>query len=171
MRKSIFEEIYHSNYKTIYRYAYRLSSNEEMAKDLCQDCFIKLYTEIKSKKPIKQYKNWLYKTVSNQYFNQYNRTKNFKKYLEHNDSENLELKNPEYDLVKNEEIENVRKAIKQLSQKEQTLILLYQDDCTYNEMAETTGIKFSSIGKTLSRTIEKLGDILKKHENYAMFIK
>ncbi len=171
VESTIFENIYQANYKTIYRYVYRLSANEELAKDLCQECFIKLFTELKNKKSISQPKNWLYKTASNLYFTQYNRTKIYEKYLENNNQVDSFTKTPEDDLVKKEETSIVRAAISKLNKKERTLILLYQDNCTYNEMAEICGMKFSSVGKTLSRAIDKLGKMLIKYENYAVLVK
>jgi DNA-directed RNA polymerase specialized sigma24 family protein len=36
------------------------------------------------------------------------------------------------------------------------LLTLYSEDFSYKEIAEITGIKFSSVGKTLARALKKL---------------
>ncbi|MDO5341408.1 MAG: sigma factor-like helix-turn-helix DNA-binding protein [Bacteroidia bacterium] len=46
--------------------------------------------------------------------------------------------------------------IDKLDTKEKSVIVLYSEGYSYKEMAEITGIKFTSIGKTLERIIDKL---------------
>jgi RNA polymerase sigma-70 factor (ECF subfamily) len=55
----------------------------------------------------------------------------------------------------------VRLALSKLTKEESVLAILYSEGCSYKEIAEITGIRFSSVGKTLSRTLVKLGNELK----------
>lgn len=51
---------------------------------------------------------------------------------------------------------NILNLIDKLDTKEKSVIVLYSEGYSYKEMAEITGIKFTSIGKTLERIIDKL---------------
>lgn len=62
----------------------------------------------------------------------------------------------------------VQLALNKLKPHEKILAVLYSEGMSYREMSEISGIKFTSIGKTLSRIIVKLGDELKKM-NYEMY--
>jgi RNA polymerase sigma-70 factor, ECF subfamily len=53
-------------------------------------------------------------------------------------------------------------AIDQLKNTEKVIVMLYSEGFSYKEIAETTGTKITSVGKTLSRILEKLEKELKK---------
>ena len=50
----------------------------------------------------------------------------------------------------------LNKALDRLKPDERFLVVLYSEGLSYKEMAEVTEIKFSSIGKTLSRILKKI---------------
>ena len=60
------------------------------------------------------------------------------------------------------EKEIIRQALLKLKPKEKALAILYSEGMSYKEISEISGIKFSSVGKMLSRTIKKLEENLKK---------
>ena len=66
------------------------------------------------------------------------------------------------------QIQVVRKALTMLGAQEMLLAVLYSEGFSYKEMAELTGIKYASVGKTLARTLQKLKVILNKM-NYEMY--
>ena len=58
----------------------------------------------------------------------------------------------------------LKQAIDKLKPLEMKLIILYSEGYSYKEIAQIAEINFSSVGKTLSRTLCKLKEILKKNE-------
>jgi RNA polymerase sigma-70 factor (ECF subfamily) len=64
----------------------------------------------------------------------------------------------------NENLSLIRFALSKLKKDESVLAILYSEGLSYKEIAEITGIRFSSVGKTLSRTLKKLGNELKKYQ-------
>ena len=46
--------------------------------------------------------------------------------------------------------------ISKLDGKDQSLVVLYSEGYSYKEIAEITSMNFNSVGKTLSRILEKL---------------
>jgi RNA polymerase sigma-70 factor, ECF subfamily len=59
----------------------------------------------------------------------------------------------------------VENAISQLEPKQLMLIMMYKDGLSYREMAEATGIREQSVGKTLWRIIDGLASSIKKQDN------
>ena len=71
----------------------------------------------------------------------------------------MESPQPESNETPNDETSDILNTIAHLSEKEQTLVVLYSEGYSYKEIAEMTGRNFHSVGKTLSRTLDKI----KKH--------
>jgi len=55
-------------------------------------------------------------------------------------------------------------AFSKLKPEEKLLATVYSEGLSYKEISEVTGIKFSSVGKTLSRTLKKMEIELKKQK-------
>jgi len=51
--------------------------------------------------------------------------------------------------------------MEKLKPQERFLVILYSEGLSYKEMAEVTEMKYSSVGKTLSRTLKKIEKELK----------
>jgi RNA polymerase sigma-70 factor, ECF subfamily len=66
--------------------------------------------------------------------------------------------------VKEQRIAMVHSALSILKPHERALMVLYSEGLSYKEIAESTGLRFSSVGKTISRTLEKLENELKKQK-------
>jgi len=62
----------------------------------------------------------------------------------------------------------LKQAIAELKPLEIKLIMLYSEGYSYKEIAQIAEINFSSVGKTLSRTLKKLKEILNRL-NYEMY--
>jgi len=152
----VFNKIYQQNYKMVFRLAYKLLNNKENAADISQEVFISLYHQFKQKKEIHNISSWLYKVTSNQCMSFYNKNKIITGKL------NDEEISVETQKEKNSEISE---AVKKMKPRDNILLTLYSEDFSYKEMAEITGIKFSSVGKTLSRALNKLKNEIESKQN------
>lgn len=168
MEKSEFTHLYQTHYPMLFRYVFRLSRNEEMAKDICQDVFMKLFVELTEGKEIELIKSWAFKCATNDFLNRAKRKKIivFEPFTIKNETHDTQ--NPEEKYIKTERFKNIEQAIQKISQNEKQLIYLFQEEFSYAEISEITGIKYSSVGKTLSRAIQKVSDQLKKEKCYEM---
>ncbi len=158
---SDFEEIYKKNYSLVFRVAQKMLSDNDEAADIVQEVFIYLFNRMKDRNSINNTKSWLCratinKCIDKQKFN--NRFEQIDTQLERVNNE------PENELA----IEELNNALSTLNSNEKALVILYSEGMSYKEMAEATGMKFTSIGKTLSRTLKKLETELKtqKYELY-----
>jgi RNA polymerase sigma-70 factor (ECF subfamily) len=144
-----FEKTYRSYYPKLFRIATKMLQDSEGAKDVVQDVFTAYYFAMNNEKVIRDTKNWLVRSTINKgidYKRKTARTVMMEKPLETNES-------PQ------DEAPDILNAIAHLNEKEQTLVVLYSEGYSYKEIAEMTGRNLSSIGKTLSRIMDKI----KKH--------
>ncbi|MDA3818070.1 MAG: sigma-70 family RNA polymerase sigma factor [Prolixibacteraceae bacterium] len=158
-----FENIYTKNYQLIFNVVQKMTCNADDASDIVQETFIALYQSFQKNVRIDYPRSWLYKVAVNKSIN----------YLkQQSKADNIELVNnittEENYFEINEQQKIVQYALNKLKPDEKILAVLYSEGMSYKEMAEMSGIKFTSIGKTLSRTLAKLGDELKKL-NYEMY--
>ncbi|MBU8892538.1 MAG: RNA polymerase sigma factor [Bacteroidales bacterium] len=151
-----FINIYNLYYIRIYQFVYRLSFSHPDSEDITQEVFLSLYIEINKNKKPDNTKAWLYKCALNKFININKRKKII--HLSDNVSQYEEVTSNtiEQEIVQNEKKKIIKKALTKLSQKEQILLNLYNDDFSYKEISEILEIKFTSVGKTLSRVIDKL---------------
>jgi len=61
-----------------------------------------------------------------------------------------------------EAVRALHRAISRLNRAEKAVMLLYLEECSYEEIAEVTGISVSNVGVKINRTKKKLKGILKE---------
>jgi RNA polymerase sigma factor, sigma-70 family len=145
----------------IYRLVSKFISDRQEIEDVVQEVFMKLFQEIQTKRTIDYPRTWLYKVASNQCVNIVGRRQET---FSIDDVSVNALSNNECVMQKYEEDEQkiiIQKALARLEEHERLIIILYSEGLSYKEIAEISGVKFTSIGKTLSRTLDKLKPLLK----------
>lgn len=145
-----FKDTYNTYYKLVYRFAFKFLGDHDNAADITQDVFLHLYNQLKLKREIYNIKAWLYKVTSNLCMTFLNKNKRITK---------QDYEKPAAYEADNEKNIEVVEALKKMNKRDRILLTLYSEDISYKKMADITGIKFTSIGKTLSRALKKL-----KHE-------
>lgn len=153
-----FESTYHQYYPMLWAVAMKLLADEDAVADVLQDVF-EAYFSQSQKSQIRQPKSWLMRVTLNKcadcaaYQNR------------HIDISSANMPEPEVETIdyENDNRKIIQQALFQLSPKERQLAVLYSEGFSYKEMSEIVDIRFSSVGKTLSRVINKLYDILKSN--------
>lgn len=158
-----FNDIYKQHYTSIYRLVSKFRVNSHEAEDIVQDVFVKLYLQFNSGNQVQYPKTWLYKVAVNVCINTVNRRKETEalesiSHLEYGMSNSLES-----DIDQNEQEEIIRNALMRLKEQERLVVILYSEGLSYKEIAEVSGVKFTSISQNLSRALEKLRPLLKNH--------
>ncbi len=151
-----FDEIYHLYYIKIFQFIYRISFSEQDSEDIAQEVFLSLHHEINKNKLPLHPKAWLYRCALNKYINLNKKTKNLQLTDNINYYEKNALNTIETDIIQSERKKAIAAALLKLTPKEQILINLYNDELSYKEISEILDIKLTSVGKTLSRVIQKL---------------
>ncbi len=158
-----FEEIYAENYKTMFRVATRMVGDSEDVSDLIQEIFIDFFYKTNSGNIINHPKSWLYRATINKCVDNQRNRKRFQ------NLESIGEYKSEPGTIENQEMKDaITLAISKLKPQEKILATVYSEGLSYKEIAEVTGIKFSSIGKMLSRTLKKMGKEL-KNQRYDLY--
>ncbi len=152
-----FETIYNENYQKMYCIALNMLNDRDAVCDIIQDIFIYYHKISQNGRIINKPKNWLIRATVNKCIDY---SKYQKKHLKIESIEPLAV--IEDSIETNQEKEIIKQALSRLNPKERTLAILYSEGMSYKEISEVSGIKFSSVGKMLSRTIKKLDEILEK---------
>ena len=158
-----FEITYRENYPKMFRFAAKMTNDKDVAVDIVQEIFIYCYEKFQNGYTIQNPQNWLIKAVSNKCIDYLKRKK---KHTQLNAATGLAVEDENYD---NQQFEAILKlALTKLKPLEMKLIILYSEGYSYKEIAQVAEINFSSVGKTLSRALQKLKEILKRM-NYEMY--
>ena len=145
-----FEKTYQSYYPKLFRIATKILQDSEDAKDVVQEVFTAYYFAMNNEKVIRDTKNWLVRSTINKGVDYKRKTAR---------TVTMENPMPETNESHQDEAPDILNAIAHLNEKEQTLVVLYSEGYSYKEIAEITGRNYHSIGKTLSRILDKI----KKH--------
>lgn len=148
---SEFELTYRSNYQRLYRIAAKMLHDSDAARDVVHDVFMAYYFVLDDKKTIKNAKNWLIRCTINKGVDFLRKNK---KTI--SDETVAKQDNTSQNIDNHIDLMSLSNLISKLEGKDQSLVVLYSEGYSYKEIAEITGMNFNSVGKTLSRILEKL---------------
>ena len=154
-----FQSIYNGNYNKLFRVAMKMVGNRDSARDIVHDVFVQYFNRQIEGHLILYPSSWLYRVVINKCMDF---LKHATKFQSIRPSDNERTDDP--DDMKEQRITMVQAALSVLNPNERALMVLYSEGLSYKEIAESSGMRFSSVGKTLSRTLEKLENELKKQK-------
>ncbi len=158
------------HYQNLCTYAYTLIDDEDKAKDIVQNVFVKLWINRKKIDPKYAIKNFLYKSVYNEFIDQYRKKKPViyleKRYLEAID---LVIENDENNF--DELIDLVNKEIDNLPNKCKKVFLLNKKEgLTHTEISEHLGISIKTIEGHMTRAFKILEERLGPKTKTILFI-
>tara|TARA_R110002095_G_scaffold9106_6_gene14561 strand:- start:48 stop:581 length:534 start_codon:yes stop_codon:yes gene_type:complete len=154
----LFGILYDRFSKNIYNKCYSFVNNEDEAKDLTQDIFLKLFVKLSSFKGNSKFSTWVYSFTYNHCVNYVTRSP-FKKhevrltdtYKIDNYSEEIEMIDDDYSG------EKLNRALKKISADDRSILLLkYQDDLTIKNLMNLMGISSSAVKMRIKRARERL---------------
>lgn len=144
----------------MYHVAVKMVGDRDVASDIVQEVFIYLFDKLNNRNPVLYINSWLYKATINKCIDNHRKQKRFQPLETANYVRTEEEQ--EGTLISGEAI---ILALSRLKPQEKALAILYSEGLSYKEIADATDIKLSSIGKMLSRTLEKLEKELKPYYN------
>lgn len=148
---SEFELTYRSNYQRLFRIATKMLRDNDAARDVVHDVFMAYYFVQNDKKVIKDAKNWLIRCTINKGVDFLRKNKKIV-----SDETAAKSDNASQTVDSQLDLMSLSNLISKLDGKDQSLVVLYSEGYSYKEIAEITGLNFNSVGKTLSRILEKL---------------
>ena len=160
----LFEILYDRYSMLVFNKCYGFSKNEDEAKDLTQDVFLKLFVKLASFKGTAKFSTWLYAFTYNHCVNYVNRSTAKKIEKQSVDTDNL--KNDYYDSddnddsIRNLKVEKLKEALEKISPEEKMILLLkYQDSLSIKDLTGVLDIGESAVKMRLKRAKDKLVNV------------
>lgn len=164
-----FSPLVKEHQRSIYYLIYRIVQDEEAAKDLTQESFVKAYQSLKSFKMKSSFSTWLYRIAVNTAKN-YLRERSRRPMGADNGEEELlaipdEKPGSLEDQIKREEWEKVQKAVASLPEKQRiTLILKVYEEKSFEEVAQIMNSPVGTAKANYHHAMENLKKRMKHHE-------
>lgn len=176
-----YDELYHKemvpHMSLLYNYALRLTTNEDDAKDLIQDTYLKAYRFIDKYQSDTNAKAWLFRILKNSFINNYRKSSRTPDQVEYSEveeyvdllkAENAPVTDMRHDMYDNMLGDDVVRAMESLNEEFRTIIILSDlEEMTYEEIAEILEIPLGTVRSRLHRARkamqEKLYSFAVKH--------
>lgn len=156
----LFEILYDRYAGLVFNKCYGFSKDEDEAKDLAQDVFLKLFVKLGSFKGKSKFSTWLYAFTYNHCVNYVTRNtaKKFEKQsVDYKDIENLSEENDDDDGFINMRVDTLKEALELISPDEKMILLLkYQDSLSIKELVSVLDIGESAVKMRIKRAKDKL---------------
>ena len=155
MKKEEFKALFDSHFEDVRKYAFYRSGNEEIATDIAQDTFLRIWEKQQEIDP-KKVKGLLFKIAGDLYISHYRKEKvafNFFTTFQPNHKSTT----PE-DEINFQELKNAYdKALKSMPEKQRTVFLMNRiDELKYKEIADQLGLSVKAIEKRMSQALDHL---------------
>ena len=151
---------------SLVRYTASITKDAEQARDIVQDAFIKLISEMQQNKEIKNDKSWLYRVCHNSaldFIRKNKRRSEKREDIIQSMPGKSQNESPDKVLNKKEDKALVLESIKDLNEREQTIInLKVRDNLSYKEIAAELDLTVNNVGFILHRAMKKLAAIFKE---------
>ncbi|MGB6877722.1 MAG: sigma-70 family RNA polymerase sigma factor [Candidatus Acidiferrales bacterium] len=153
-------EIYTQFAPGIFRFCRRAMPSREDAEDATSEVFLKVRSKLDQYDASRPFNAWLYRVAANHCWDLLRRRR-VRQDLETGDIETMPLEHPDpgqlEQLIARKSREDVRKALEQLPNRTRmALTLRYYSDMSYDEIAETLGVRRAFVGVLLLRARHQL---------------
>jgi RNA polymerase sigma-70 factor (ECF subfamily) len=160
-----FDTLYHKemipHMNLLYNYALRLTNNEDDAKDLIQDTFLKAYRFIDKYQRDTNAKAWLFRILKNSFINNYRKSSRTPEQVEYSEfeefahlmkDESVSSTDLRSDIHDNLLGDDVVRAMESLNEEFRTIIILSDlEEMTYEEIADILEIPLGTVRSRLHR--------------------
>lgn len=153
----------------VYNKCYGFAKDEDEAKDLTQDVFLKLFVKLASFKGKSKFSTWLYAFTYNHCVNYVTRStaKKFEKQsVDYADIENISEDYDESSDFSDMRVDKLKKALELVSPDEKMILLLkYQDNLSIKEIESVLDIGESAVKMRIKRAKDKLLTVYENNLN------
>lgn len=161
-KEQYFKQIHEQSKDKIYRLCLGFMGNKADADDLFQEVLIKIWRNLDSFRKESNINTWIYRITTNTALlmlnrknNLYRKQKEYKPVISPYAIENTEHNDKEI------QVKKLYKAISTLKEIDRIVIGLLLENCSYNEIANITGLKLSNVGAKINRIKKVLNKKIK----------
>ncbi len=147
------------HFAAVRNYVFYRSGNTDVATDIAQETFLKIWEKEKLVKPEKV-KGLLFKIAGDLFISHYRREKQSFHFFQHFVF-NTEEENPEEIFAFGQLKENYENALRKMPEKQRTVFLLSRaENLKYSEIAEMLGISVKAVEKRMKGALDLLRQVL-----------
>ena len=151
------EELFEAHHEALHRFLARMTGDPDFAKDVVQEVFLAV-----ARKPIPgdaPARAWLFQMGRNMARSGLRKGRR-RRALLHGRSHRVPVASPEpapdATAMRRQEVQAVRDALAELSEKERTILLMREEGFRHREIAEAVGTTTGSVGTMVARALAKL---------------
>jgi len=160
----VFSIIYKRHFDDLGRYLFWLTGNSELAKDITQDIFFKVYDSPELFDPSKSFKVWLFSIAKNRWKNHLRQSSNQLKLLKKIADSHVSSVLINDTAVNDKKIKKIRNAMNQLSEQHRDVVTLkYSNNLSINEISEILNCSEGTVKSRLYYALKNLQKLV-KHE-------
>jgi RNA polymerase sigma-70 factor (ECF subfamily) len=165
-----FQKLVETFYQDAYRMAYYWTRNREVALDISQEAFIRIYKNLDHFNLEKSFPAWLYTIVKNLSMNYLKRTRSrrmvFSDFFSRKRNPVISTIEADRKIEQDETARVIWHSIRKLSRDEQEIILLREfEDFTYQEVSDLLNIPLGTVMSRLYHARKKLAKIIEDEQD------
>ena len=145
-----FEATFEELYPGLFRYCHRLTGDPDLAEDVVQEAFVRLYDR-RVEGTEEGLRAWLFRTATHLVRDRHRGRENRRRLLEAHPVRPGGSEQPDEAVQRREQVAQVREALEHLSEREREMLLMRHAGFSYREIAEAVEVAPSSVGTLLAR--------------------
>lgn len=158
--KKAFEAIYHQHYSTLINYGLRIKQDHHLVEEAIQDLFVKLWQNRANLNLPASIKHYLLKSLRNQIYNKLSVAQKELYVGDENDILKFEFHIPKDHSDYAQQL--MKRLMEDLTERQKEAVYLYyQEELSYQEIADFLKIKIGGTYKLLYRAVDKMKHNLK----------
>jgi RNA polymerase sigma-70 factor (family 1) len=170
-----FDYFYHQYFRPLLHYALSILHEQNLAEDVLEDCFVKLWEKRVTIEGAATIKPYLYTAVRNTCINLLNREKHKSRYITHVKTTEEQFETDvTHRIITSESMQQVFKAIETLPPKQRKLIkMIYLEEKKLKEVASELNLSLSTVKNQKAKAIQLLKEQLPNLSFFlaALFVK
>lgn len=161
------EALVYRYHKPLYIYLQRMLKHRELAEDLAQECFVRIYRSIRLGRAPARFRPWMYRIAANLCKDLWKSSAYRHEILEEDDKLSLhgDTETVTTILERQWQREAVIRALDELTVEEREIVVLrFYQELKLDEVAEVLQLPLGSVKSKLYRTFKKLASLLEDEE-------
>lgn len=147
-----FEAAFSEHHDALFRYLHRLTGDEDVAEDIAQEAFVRL---LDHSIPRPKVRSWLFTVATNLVRDRARTRERRGRLLEGENPGPSPPDRPDEEAERSRRVAAVRAALDRIPERDREMLLMREEGFKYREIAEAVDVAPSSVGKLLSRALDR----------------